>query len=121
MGLDRAKEIEILEPTAEDLARAQRKDALAQQIFAVLATAQDGDGGGPVDGNESIDALAFVIALIVEYSPNTLTPYDIQRTAEQIATNIHRMAHQARAVTDETGRHPIEMFGASNPVFISDR
>jgi hypothetical protein len=110
-----------LEPTAEELARAQRKDALAQRIFAVLAAAQDGEGDGAVDANESIDALAFVIALMVEYSPNTLTPYDIQRTAEQVATNIHRMAHQARAMTDQTGRHPIEMFGASSPVFISDR
>ncbi len=106
-----------MEPTTEEIERARRKDALAQKIFALLAAEQ----GGAVDGNESIDALAFVIALIVEYSPNTLTPHDMQSAAERIATSIHRMAHQARAMTDETGRHPIEMFGASNPVFVRDR
>ena len=106
------------EPTAEELERARRKDALAEEIFALLAAQRD---GAPIDGNEAIDSLAFVIALMIEYSPNALTPYDLQRAAEQIATNVHRMAHQARAVTDQTGRHPIEMYGAANPVFVPER
>lgn len=113
-----------MEPTSEELERAQRKDALAQQIFAVFASSEaaEGDGGRvSVSGDESIDVLAFVIALIIEYSPNVMTPYDIQRAAEQVATNVHRMAHQARALADQTGQHPIEMFGVSNPVFTPDR
>ena len=106
------------DPTADELERARRKDALAQQIFALLAAGREGDRAA-VDGNEAIDTLAYIIALIIEYSPNAMTPYDLQRAAEQVATNIHRMAHQARATTGETGRHPIEMYGASNPEFVA--
>lgn len=120
MGPDMDDAEQGLEPTAEEIERARRKDALAQQVFALLAARQEGERA-TVDGNEAIDTLAFVIALIIEYSPNTMTPYDIQRAAEQVATDIHRMAHQARAVTDQTGRHPIEMFGASNPEFMAKR
>ena len=99
---------------------APAKDALPQRIFALLAAGQESDHA-PVDGNGAIDTLAYVIALIIEYSPSAMTPYDLQRAAEQVATNIHRMAHQARAATGETGRHPIEMYGASNPEFVAKR
>lgn len=107
-----------MEPTPEELERVARKEALAMDIFALFAAAGSrGDPGAEqvaVSGSEAIETLSFVIALMVEYSPRNAAPADLQQAAEMIATDIHRVAYQARAVTEETGRHPIEMFGASN-------
>jgi hypothetical protein len=67
-----------------------------------------------VDGEQTLDILAFVAAMILEYNPGNDTPQRLRLASESFARRVNDHARAIRAESDQRDRPVIEEFGAYN-------